>query len=273
MSRSAVVPVATGDLTGEQAGGRAAGRPRFYREILLIALCYGAYSLVRDLVPRNHTAALSRGHDILHLERLLHLNVELSINRLFTDERWLGVSANYYYSSLHFIITIGVLVWLYVRHADRYVFYRRLIFATTVLALVGFWLYPLAPPRMIPGFVDTVLSFHTTGLYESSASPVASVSNQYAAMPSLHTGWSLWCAIAIADLARPSRFRWLAYCYPAATVFVILGTANHYVLDAIGGVVTLGVGYAATRTVRVVVPRLGPVSRVFSTDTGGSTVN
>ncbi|GAA4615494.1 phosphatase PAP2 family protein [Actinoallomurus liliacearum] len=272
MSRSAVAPVATGDLTGVQAGGRPAGRPRFYREILLIALCYGAYSLVRDLVPRNHTAALSRGHDILHLEHLLHLNVELSINRLFTDVRWLGTSANYYYASLHFVLTIGVLVWLYVRHPDRYVFYRRLIFATTVLALIGFWLYPLAPPRMIAGFVDTANAFHSGGLYESGASPVASVSNQYAAMPSLHTGWSLWCAIAIADVTRPSRVRWLVYCYPAATVLVILGTANHYLLDAIGGVVTLAAGYAATRTVRVMVPRLGPMARVFSTETGGSTV-
>jgi PAP2 superfamily len=270
MSRSAVAPVATGDLTGAQADGRTAGRPRFYREILLIALCYSAYSLVRNLVPPDHAAAIGRGHDILRLERLLHLDAELSINHLFTEVRWLGVSANYYYASLHFVVTIGVLVWLYVRHPDRYVFYRRLIFATTVLALLGFWLYPLAPPRMIPGFVDTVLSFHTGGLYESGASPIASVSNQYAAMPSLHTGWSLWCAIAIADVTRPVRSRLLAYCYPVATVVVILGTANHYLLDAVGGVITLGAGYAATRTVRVVIPRLGPAARVFSTDTSGT---
>ncbi|MFL6052016.1 MAG: phosphatase PAP2 family protein [Actinoallomurus sp.] len=268
MSRSAVAPVAAGDLTGAQADGRTAGRPRFYREILLIALCYSAYSLVRNLVPPNHTAALDRGHDILHFEHLLHINVELSINRLFTDVRWLGASANYYYASLHFVVTIGVLVWLYMRHPERYVFYRRLIFATTVLALIGFWLYPLAPPRMIPGFVDTVLTFHTGGLYESGASPIASVSNQYAAMPSLHTGWSLWCAIAIADVTRPGRFRWLACSYPVATVIVILGTANHYLLDAIGGVGTLGAGYAATRTVQIVIPHLGPMARVFSTDTG-----
>ncbi|GAA4640050.1 phosphatase PAP2 family protein [Actinoallomurus vinaceus] len=270
MSRSAVAPVATGDTTGARAEGQTAKRPRFYREILLIALCYSAYSLVRNLVPPNHTAALHRGHDILHLEGLLHLNVELSINRLFTDVRWLGVGANYYYASLHFVVTIGVLVWLYLRHPERYVFYRRLIFATTVLALIGFWLYPLAPPRMVPGFVDTVLTFHTGGLYESGASPIASVSNQYAAMPSLHTGWSLWCAIAIADVTRPNRFRWLVYCYPVATVIVILGTANHYLLDAIGGVVTLFAGYAATRTVRTIIPRLGPAARIFSTDTGGT---
>lgn len=262
MSGSAVAAVATGDTVETHP----ARRPRFYREILLIALCYSAYSLVRNLVPPNHSAAVERGHQILGLENLLHIDVELWINRLFTDERWLGVGANYYYASLHFVVTIGVLVWLYTRHADRYVFYRRLIFATTVLALVGFWLYPLAPPRMLPGFVDTVLSFHTGGLYESGASPIASVSNQYAAMPSLHTGWSLWCAIALADLARSRWVKALACCYPAATVIVILGTANHYLLDAVGGVVTLGAGYTAARSVRVVVPRLGPAARVFSTD-------
>jgi PAP2 superfamily len=266
MSSSAVAPVATGDTIDAPVVGPAARRPRLYREILLIALCYSAYSLVRNLVPATHTKALVLGHQILRLEHALHLDVELSINRLFTDERWLGVSANYYYATLHFVVTIALLVWLYIWHPDRYVFYRRLILTTTVLALFGFWLFPLAPPRMLPGFVDTVLSFHTGGLYESGASPIASVSNQYAAMPSLHTGWSLWCAIAVVDLARWRWVKCVAVCYPIATVIVILGTANHYVLDAIGGVVTLGCGYLATRGVRLAVPRLGPAARVFSSD-------
>jgi hypothetical protein len=266
MSSSAVAPVATGDIMGAPTDEPAARRPRLYREILLIALCYSAYSLVRNLVPTTHTKAIDLGHQILHVEHSLHLDVELSINRLFTDARWLGVGANYYYATLHFVVTIGVLVWLYVRHPDRYVFYRRLIFATTVTALVGFWLLPLAPPRMLPGFVDTVLSFRTGGLYESGASPIASVSNQYAAMPSMHTGWSLWCAIAVFDVVRSRWAKGVVMCYPLATVIVILGTANHYLLDAVGGVITLGCGYLATRAVRLAIPRLGPASRVFSHD-------
>ncbi|TQL94786.1 PAP2 superfamily protein [Actinoallomurus bryophytorum] len=266
MSSSAVAPVATGDVM-EAPGDQPAGkRPRLYREILLIALCYSAYSLVRNLVPTTHTRALRFGHQILDFERFLHLDPERWINHLFIQVHWLGVAGNYYYSTLHFVVTPGVLAWLYLRHQDRYVFYRRLIFATTVLALIGFWLLPLAPPRMLPGFVDTVLAFHTEGLYASGASPIGSVSNQYAAMPSLHTGWALWCAIAVADVVRPRWAKVLAFCYPAATIIAILGTANHYFLDAVGGAITLGLGYLATRGVRLVIPRLGPVARVFSRD-------
>lgn len=266
MSGSAVAAVATGDTTQAPPARDITGRPRLYREILLIALCYSAYSLVRNLVPPNHSAAIERGHEVLGFERLLHLNIEHPINHLFAVDRLLGVGANYYYESLHFILTIGILGWLYVWHPDRYVFYRRLIFATTVLALVGFWLLPLAPPRMLPGFTDTVLTYHTGGLYESGGSPIASVSNQYAAMPSLHTGWALWCAIAVIDVTRARWATVVAVAYPVLTVLVILGTANHYVLDAIGGVVTLGAGYAATRCIRMVVPRLCSVGRVFSAD-------
>jgi hypothetical protein len=241
MSSSAVAPVATGDETDAPAA--VPGRPRLYREILLIGLCYSAYTLVRNLVPTTHTAALALGREILHVEAVLHVNAELPLNRLFTEQRWLGVGANYYYATLHFVVTIGVLVWLYAWHPERYVAYRRVIFATTVTALAGFWAFPLAPPRMLPGFVDTVLSFHTWGLYESTSSPVASVSNQYAAMPSLHTAWSLWCAIAIFDVARSRWAKAVAICYPVVTVMVIIGTANHYLLDAVGGVLTLGAGY------------------------------
>lgn len=266
MSSSAVAPVATGDVMTAPEDQPAGRRPRLYREILLIALCYSAYSFVRNLVPTTHTEALRLGGQILRLEHTLFLDWEMSINRFFVHVHWLGVLGNYYYSTLHFVVTPVVLGWLYLRHQDRYVFYRRLIFATTVLALVGFYLLPLAPPRMLPGFVDTVASFHTRGLYASGASPVGSVSNQYAAMPSLHTGWALWCAIAVADVVRRRWLKVLVFCYPVATVIVILGTANHYLLDAVGGAITLGLGYLAARSVRQVIPRLGPVARVFSTD-------
>jgi hypothetical protein len=245
---------------------RAMRRPKWWQEIAFIGVCYWLYSLVRNAVPSHQVAAGHRAFDLLTVERALHLGVEKSVNLFVAHNHWLAYICNYYYSTLHFVVTPAVLVWLYLRHQDRYVFYRRLIFATTVLALIGFWLLPLAPPRMLPGFVDTVLAFHTEGLYASGASPIGSVSNQYAAMPSLHTGWALWCAIAVADVVRPRWAKVLAFCYPAATIVAILGTANHYFLDAVGGAITLGLGYLATRGVRLVVPRLGPVARVFSTD-------
>lgn len=221
-----------------------AGRPRLWAEVLLIAVCYTAYSFVRNLVPTAETAALRRAGDILHAERLLGLDIEYAVNRLFVDAQWLGVTANYYYATLHFAVTIGVLVWLYVWHPSRYVTFRTLLFATTVTALLGFWLYPLAPPRMLPGFVDTVVQFNTWGLYDSS--PIATMSNQYAAMPSLHTAWSLWCALAIFTTVRHRWAKALAIIYPVLTIVVILGTANHFILDAVGGAAALAGGAAVS---------------------------
>src|SRR3954465_10612215 len=105
MSRPAVAPVPTG-ATMEASGGPAAGsRPRLYREILLIALCYSAYSLVRNLVPTTHTAALRLGGQLLDSEKFLHVDAELPLNHLFVHTHWLGVGANYYYSTLHFVLT------------------------------------------------------------------------------------------------------------------------------------------------------------------------
>lgn len=247
MSRTTVSPIALTGVPGDRrnagpdAAGGASSRPRLWREILLIGACYGAYSIVRNMVPTRHDAALRRAGELLGLERGLHIDVELGLNRLFSRVDWLGVSANYYYATLHFAVTIGVLGWLFARHPGRYRAYRWWMFGTTVSALIGFWFYPLAPPRMMPAYVDTVLAFHTWGLYDSS--PIATMSNQYAAMPSLHTAWSLWCAVAIVRVARPRWVKILAVCYPVCTVLVIMGTANHFILDAVGGVLSLTIGF------------------------------
>lgn len=225
-------------------GAHVPGRPRWWAELALIAICYLAYSMVRNLVPTDHAAAVSRAYEILKIEQMLRLDVEYQLNRLFVEHSWLGVAANYYYATLHFLVTIGVLVWLYARHPGRYAAYRWVLFGTTLTALIGFYSYPLAPPRMLPGYVDTVIEFNTWGLYDSS--PVATISNQYAAMPSLHTAWSLWCGIAIFTVAQRRWVRALALAYPTVTVLVIMGTANHFILDAVGGALVLAIGYAVS---------------------------
>ncbi|MEU6035214.1 phosphatase PAP2 family protein [Actinomadura sp. NPDC047616] len=237
---------------------RRARRPRLWPELLLIAICYGCYSMVRNLVPTDHATAAHRAQEILSLEYDLNLDIEYTLNRLFVYHAWLAIPANYFYATMHFAVTIGVLVWLYARHPDRYATYRTVLFATTMVGLVGFWLYPLAPPRMLPGFTDTVISFGTWGIYGSS--PMASMSNQYAAMPSMHTAWALWCAVTVIGVAGRRR-PWtvpVAALYPTVTIFVIMGTANHYLLDAVGGAVALACGFAlghgAFRAFAVLVP-------------------
>jgi hypothetical protein len=223
---------------------RAPRRPRIWFEILLIAVSYWTYSLIRNAVPEQKTQALKNADWIWELEHSLGLAVEQSVNHAVNSVTWLIVGMNYYYATLHFIVTIGVLVWLYRWHPGRYAAARLVLFSTTAVALVGYYLYPLAPPRLMPGegFIDTVLVHETWGSMASG--DLKNMSNQYAAMPSMHIGWSLWCGLVIFALASAPWARILGLLYPAATLVVIVATANHFWLDAVGGMICLAFGFA-----------------------------
>jgi PAP2 superfamily len=222
---------------------RRASRPPLVGEVVLVVVSYVLYSAVRNGVPTHETAALERAVSLLAFEAALGIDIELSVNRAFAAVQWLIVGVNYYYATLHFVVTIGVLFWLYCRQPTHYRAARTVLYATNAVALLGFYLYPLAPPRLLPGYgyVDTVKVFDTWGSMASG--DVASVSNQFAAMPSLHLGWSLWCGVAITMLARRRLVRVLGAAYPATTLVVIVATANHFVLDAVGGAVALAAGF------------------------------
>jgi hypothetical protein len=223
---------------------RTPRHPRLWFEILLIGVSYYLYSQIRNAVPQQQTTALRHADAIWALEHHLGLAIERSVNHGVNSVTWLIVGMNYYYATLHFVITVGVLIWLYIYHPGRYGPARLVVFMTTWLALVGFWAYPLAPPRLMTGggFVDTVLVHHTWG--SMSQGNLAQVSNQYAAMPSMHIGWSLWCGITIVTLAEPLWARVLGGLYPALTLLVIISTGNHFWMDAVGGALCLSVGYA-----------------------------
>jgi len=223
---------------------RTPRHPRLWFEILLIGVSYYLYSQIRNAVPQQQTTALRHADAIWALEHHLGLAVERGVNHGVNSVTWLIVGMNYYYATLHFIVTVAVLIWLYVCHPGRYGPARLVVFMTTWLALIGFWAYPLAPPRLMTGggFVDTVLVHHTWG--SMSQGDLAQVSNQYAAMPSMHIGWSLWCGITIVTLARPLWARILGVLYPVATLMVIVSTGNHFWMDAVGGALCLAVGYA-----------------------------
>ena len=139
-------------------------RPRLWFEILLIAVSYWVYSLVRNAVPEQEGAAMTHARELWRLEHVLGIAVEEHINHAADSVTWLIVGMNYYYATLHFIMTIAVLVWLFRRHPGRYASARLTIFATTAFALFGFYFFPLAPPRLMhAGFVDTVAVHHTWG--------------------------------------------------------------------------------------------------------------
>ncbi|WP_406392278.1 phosphatase PAP2 family protein [Streptomyces sp. NBC_00882] len=233
---------------------RTPRRPRIWFEILLIAVSYWTYSQVRNAVPEQKTEALRNADWIWRMEHHLGIAVEESVNHAVNSVTWLVVGMNYYYATLHFIVTLSVLVWLYRSHPGRYAATRLVLFATTGVALVGYYLYPLAPPRLMNGshFVDTVMVHQTWGSMASG--DLKHMSNQYAAMPSMHIGWSVWCGLTIFALASVPWVRVLGLLYPTVTLLVIVATANHFWLDAVGGILCLLFGFMVARIWHGAVP-------------------
>ncbi|MET8576990.1 phosphatase PAP2 family protein [Streptomyces sp. NPDC005012] len=226
---------------------RTPRRPRIWFEILLIGASYWTYSLIRNAVPEQKAEALRNADWLWDVENRLGIAVEETVNQAVNSVEWLIVGMNYYYATLHFVVTLGVLVWLFRSRPLLYSGARTVLFATTAVALVGYYLFPLAPPRLMNGsmFVDTVLVHGTWGSMASG--DLKHMSNQYAAMPSMHIGWSVWSGLTIYALARVPWVRVLALLYPVATLVVIVATANHFWLDAVGGLLCLAFGWTVAR--------------------------
>ncbi|GAA2090213.1 phosphatase PAP2 family protein [Streptomyces albiaxialis] len=228
-------------------------RPRWWTELPLIAAVYALYSAGRLLARGDETTAVSHGLALLRLERRLGIDAETPLNRAFVDHSWLGVPADFAYASLHFLVTPLVLAWLFRRHAAHYRFLRTWLTVSTLIGLVGFTLLPTCPPRLLDvghGFTDTMALYSDYGWWGTEASAprgLGGLTNQFAAMPSLHVGWALWCGAALWRLGpRAAWCRALAVAYPLATCLTVLGTANHYLLDAVAGAAVMGLGLLLT---------------------------
>jgi len=155
-------------------------------------------------------------------------------------------------------VTIFALAWLYIKFPSRYSQQRFFLLSSTGAALIGFSLFPLMPPRLLSNcgefgaclgstypFIDTLSEIG--GLWSFDSGTMQKVSNQFAAMPSLHFAWSFWCALALYPILKSRKTKILISIYPVATTFSVIVTANHYWLDFVGGFVCLGVGFYATR--------------------------
>ncbi len=242
---------------------RSDGLPVVWVEAAMIIGFYYTYTATRAVADGSVPDALAVGWDLVRIQADLHLNAERGLNHWLQGIPVLAVASCYYYATLHFIVTPAVLVWLYRKRPGHYLRARWTIMCATVISLVGFILLPTAPPRLLPGagFVDTMASFHDWGWWGggSSAAPrrLAGLANQFAAMPSLHCAWALWCGWCVARFARHRWVRTLAVIYPGTTAFVVMATANHYVLDVVAGWVVLGLGALLTAAVTRVAHRRG----------------
>ncbi|MFF1835015.1 bifunctional glycosyltransferase 87/phosphatase PAP2 family protein [Streptomyces sp. NPDC058231] len=225
---------------------RVLGRPNLLLELLLIRVVYSAYAKVRLAATAGRATAEEHGRQIHSLEQWLHIGIERRVNHTVADIGWLKGFFDYYYSTFHFIVPLTILGVLYVRRPADYRWARSTLGFATLVALLGFWLYPLAPPRLMPGlgFIDTVHG--AQDFAKPDYGSLTSMTNQYAAMPSLHFGWSLWCGVMIVMLAPRTWMKALGLLHPLFTVSAIVATANHWVLDAVGGALVVGTGLLLT---------------------------
>lgn len=257
---------------------------RWWRETLYIVLVYLAYSAVRNQFGSGAGAsvdadpAFHHAEAIIHIERTLRLYFEQGLQAWYLGLPGEGLIRiwNVYYGIFHFVVALTALVVLYRRAPWRYRLWRNTLAFTTLLALAGFASFSLMPPRLLDdpgtyggcqvyahtptrdlpgeageapcdryGYVDTVARYG--GWASFGSDEMAAVSNQYAAMPSMHIGWSTWCALVLVPLIRRRWLRALVIAYPLLTLFDIMVTANHYWIDGLGGLATLGVGFLVAR--------------------------
>jgi hypothetical protein len=250
-----MAPRAQNDTGGELAvalgGARAravtvgAERPRWWLDVLVIAWLAWVYDIVANLAPLRQHAAINHARGLLDLERALYLDPERALNRWLVSHHTLATVLSYYYDNAHFIVTLGLLGWLWWRRADLYRPLRNTLVAINALGLAVFWLYPLAPPRMLPGYSDVVANSHTLGSWHTGS--LASAANQLAAMPSLHMAWAAWCSLALWRLSSRGWVRAVAIAYPCVTTVAVLATGNHFLLDIFAGLATTAVAVALTR--------------------------
>jgi PAP2 superfamily protein len=242
----------------------------WWRELILVGILYGAYEISRGLGDVDVSTALSNGREILHLERVWHLDPEGLLNGALHHATFVAVLASYFYSLMHYLVTPVVLVWMYRSHRAEYGFARTALALSTAIGLIGYLLLPTAPPRMLggSGLRDILADTQHWGWWGDEGSVpkgLGGLTNQFAAMPSLHVGWAVWCGVLIAIYAEHRWVRIIGASYPILTTLVVMATGNHYLLDAIAGVVVMGLGALLTAALpkRFVTVPMGPAATVI----------
>jgi len=245
------------------------GLPPWWVEVMIIGSGYLVYQAVQIFVTGSEQSAVARAHWLWSVQSFLHINPEITINSWVAGNSFLLYSTGYFYGILHFLLTPIVLIWIRFYRKDSYAMLRNVLVGTSLLALIMYWVVPLAPPRLsMASIVDTLRVENIL----SAADPAgpASLANEYAAMPSLHVAWAVWVALALYVAFKPNTARALFYLYPLATTFVVIGTGNHFVTDAVAGALLVwATWFVASRVQATMCPNeeITPISRVQSSFT------
>ena len=234
---------------------RDGSRLHWVREAVIVVVVYVVYESVRVLSEGKPSVAFDNAMRIIDWQEMMGIYHEKAIQDWSLQWLPLVIVGNYFYGIAYIAATLGTLLDLYRRWPNDYPLWRNTLAVGTMLGLVGFATFPLMPPRLLDelgdgrvfGYVDTLVEYPTFWSFESDA--MQTVSNQFAAMPSLHCGWAFWVLWALLPRVRTWWMRTLVILYPIATIYVVVATGNHYFLDAVGGLVIFLVGYGVARPV------------------------
>jgi len=205
------------------------------RQVSLFLAAYVAYRIVRGLIAGDAGEAFAHAEELIALERGMHVFIEPSVQAWASGSHVVMVIASWLYVNSQTTITVAALLYVYIRHNSRFYFVRNMFMIAMAIALVGYGLFPTAPPRFLPewGFVDTVTNL--TGVHVSHN---PTLFNPYAAVPSMHVCFAVMIAYTMARLSRRKLVAALWMLYPLLMTFVIIVTANHFLIDAFLGVLT-----------------------------------
>jgi len=207
---------------------------------------YGVYELIRGVGGENVQAAMRHTDDIVALEQAAGLYVERGVQNAVEAIPMVPALLGLAYVLFHFAGTAALLIWVHRRHPDRFPLVRTTFVVATGLSLIGYVLYPAAPPRLAElGFSDTVTS--ATGL-DLSSDLLGSLYNPFAAVPSLHFGYAVIVGAVLATVAKRRSLRIAGALYPAAMLLIIVGTGNHFIIDAVLGGLVVVAGWLVARS-------------------------
>ncbi len=237
------------------------------RQVVLFGAIYLGYNLVRGLVEGKASAAFQHARDLIQIERTLHVFVEPSVQAWASGSHALMDVSSWLYVNAQTSVTLAALIYLYLRHNGSFYFVRNMLVIAMAIALVGYAVFPTAPPRFLPewGFIDSVSDL--TGMHVNHASAsMTALFNPYAAVPSMHVAFALMIGWPLASLSRTRVASVLWRLYPLLIAFVIVATANHFVLDALLGALTAGVSAIGARRLA----RMRPAAWRFSPAAAGA---
>lgn len=220
-------------------------RPAVLGELVIVAFLVYVYSLFRAQTELRVHRAVGNAWALLGFETRIHIDWEHWANNWLTGHHDLALLLSYYYQFTHVTVTLSVLVLCYLRVPTLYRPLRTALVLTNVIALAVYWVYPLAPPRLLAGggYVDSVARAGFGAEHGGSM-----MADQYGAMPSLHLAWAIWVAVACCCLTTRWWLRGLAISYTVVMAVTVIGTGNHFVLDVVAGVVDAFVGVTVARS-------------------------